>query len=142
MITDDSDTICFMQYLLHNKVKAQVAEDFRYDEMQSFLKVSQARSQVNKKVDVLLQIREQRRREMEQCRIEREVIREAFEARIDNMDQLVESSTLINQINEANGCDLQKILVLKDTEEMHHSADAASQSQQTAGTFNETTFEN
>lgn len=41
-ITDDADTICFMKYLLHNKVKKSLDEDFKYEEMLPFQKVGLA----------------------------------------------------------------------------------------------------
>ena len=31
-ITDDLDTICFMKYFLHNRVKTNLIKEFKYEE--------------------------------------------------------------------------------------------------------------
>lgn len=34
-ITDDADTICFMKYFLHNRVKTNLIKEMKYDEVMS-----------------------------------------------------------------------------------------------------------
>ena len=51
-ITEDPDTVCFMKYLMHNRVKKRVTKEFEYEESQSFGKVSKFISAMRKGVDV------------------------------------------------------------------------------------------
>ena len=90
-----------MKYLLHHNAKASVIEDFKYEEILPFQKVGYAKCQMPvQKVDILKQVLTRQRKEEERRRIERDVIREAFEAQIVNMEEYVDES-VINQISIA-----------------------------------------
>ena len=80
LITDDPDTICFMKYLLHNKVKSRVFDDFKYEEMLGFSQVNSVQNSLPKKVNVLKQVHEKELAEQERLRIEKDIVREAFDA--------------------------------------------------------------
>lgn len=73
-ITEDPDTICFMKYLLHNRVKAKVVEEHQYEEIASFRKVQHFNAGLAKKVNVCQSVRLNERRQAERLRVEKEVL--------------------------------------------------------------------
>ena len=77
-ISEDPDTICFMKYLLHNRVKAEVVREFEYEEMNSFKQVSKFIAKLPKKIDVRAHTKEQRAKQEARLKLEEEILSEAF----------------------------------------------------------------
>ena len=62
-------------------------DDYRYEELLTFRNVNRVQGQLRtEKVNVLKTIKQRKRKDEEKRKIEKDVIREAFEAQIENMD--------------------------------------------------------
>ena len=111
-IQEDSDTQRFIKYLLHHKVKANVAEEFKYEEMPTFGQVNKFKMRQLQGKSLMAGIIEKEKNEAERMRIEQEIIKEAFDAQILDMDQFVDSTVNNNQAVGQN--DDAGILQLRD----------------------------
>lgn len=99
-ITEDPDTMQFVKYYLHNKVKAHVLKDFTFDESCNFTKLNKHIHDIPMSKSRLILL-EQSREERQWARIQEEREREAklaLEAQISNIDAGLESP--VNEYND------------------------------------------